>query len=195
MTAPTLNADEYRVLTAYGRGEDLVAIAADTGLGRDWVAGALTRLVTLDRGRAREMAITHDRARAAAAAQAAPSGAMEDLLAAADRSGVSRLQAKATRIRVAIEDLRKAAAECEAERRALAEVAVARQALETATARLRKVRGAPPAKAAKPTKVRVGVDPRVVRAWAVEEGIEYGPIGRVPRAIVARYLAATGGAS
>jgi hypothetical protein len=206
MTRPAvlmLTADEVRVLTAYGRGVDLTSILEDTSLTRAWVSDTLTRLVGLDRGRAREMAIGYDRQRAAVAATKGPPtpaptptatpDRIEALLFAAERSGLARLTAKATRCRALLDELRQGVAESEAERSALAEVTAARQALDSANARLRELRGkpAPVAEGAEVVEPSADPDARTVRAWAAANGVECGPIGRVPRGVVEQYLAAS----
>lgn len=43
-----------------------------------------------------------------------------------------------------------------------------------------------------PRPESVGPDPKAVRAWAAENGIECGAVGRVPRAVVDAYLQAQG---
>lgn len=74
----------------------------------------------------------------------------------------------------------------------------ARKALDAANAKLRQLRGGGTASAAKATDrgdswagaAASGVDPKAVRAWAAANGVECGPIGRVPRPVVEQYLAA-----
>jgi DNA-binding CsgD family transcriptional regulator len=58
MTARPLSDHEATVLTAYGRGVDIAAIAADVGDRREQVGWLLTQLCGLNRLRAREMART-----------------------------------------------------------------------------------------------------------------------------------------
>jgi hypothetical protein len=66
------NADQYRVLVAYGRGLDLNAVAAEVGAQQDYVAGVVSSLAGFDRGRARSLAADYDRQRSAVAATKPP---------------------------------------------------------------------------------------------------------------------------
>lgn len=215
MAETRLKLDEYRVLVAYARGVDITQIIEETGLSQDTVAGILTRLVTMDRGRARNLVVDYERQRSAVAAAKGPAAppspvqsarpvpprpapvaavppanrdGIEQMLLAAERSGVGRLVNKAQVIRSRVDELRQALEATEAERRALAEVEVARRALDAANARLRQIRGGSVTAAVQPESA--GVDPKAVREWAAANGVECGPIGRVPRPVVEQYLAA-----
>lgn len=49
-----------------------------------------------------------------------------------------------------------------------------------------------PKKTAKKTTLAPSADPKAVRAWAAEHGIEVSKTGRVKRAVVEQYLSASG---
>jgi hypothetical protein len=219
MTATTVapairNSEQYRVLAAYGRGEDLAAIAAGMELRHDYVHTMLHTLAGMDRGRARELASTYDRQRTNVAAARTPKpaapvvtlksaqpmvdkatqevpvgavGAIEVLLVRAETSNISRAVTLAARIRSHIADLG-TLLEQEAAR---ARVAALATQLEQAKAALRQLQPARPAPAPRPASAPAEDPlPAVVRAWCRENDVPCSITGRVNRSAVDAYLEA-----
>lgn len=111
------------------------------------------------------------------------------LLAGAQNSHNARTRTLGVKLKDLVDDLSKilpaeqkeAAARREQEKASAAleaEIAAARKALAAAQAKLEKLTGA------------VKVSPKLVRAWAAQNGIECGPIARIPKHVVDQYLAA-----
>jgi predicted ribosome quality control (RQC) complex YloA/Tae2 family protein len=196
--------DQYRVLRTYVTGADLRSTAASLSMDLDRVTG-IVELVGFDRGRARRLVEEYDRGRRPAFApppapvpapiekpeiavtvEPTPDPSYESLLERAGRSGDVKLEKLAVKARELLVELEDRLTAFESAKEALAEIAALEAKLEAARAKLVSRR---PSQRAE----RTGPDPKAVRAWAAENGVQVPVTGRVPQAVVDRYLAACGG--
>jgi hypothetical protein len=96
---------------------------------------------------------------------------------------IPRLAGRVAKVRAAIDDLRGELAEASRVAAAERRVDELRAALAAAADELRRLTrpGAP---------AKDGPDPKAVRTWAARNGVACTPTGRVPKAVIAQYLAA-----
>lgn len=196
---PIGNRDQYQILLRYARGMELPAIAAETDLALELVAGTVQHIANSNRNYARTLVDDYERTRRAATpppAVAAPAARedrdpIEALLTKAEQSGDRQLVNLAGRARTLLGDIAGRHARLADEIEAAAEVAKARAELAAAEAKLRKVRTT-----SAPVKPPGAVRERYarIRKWAADNGHDLRPIGRIPGPVVAAYEAATGDA-
>lgn len=113
---------------------------------------------------------------------------IDDLLDAAEASGVASLVRSAELIRARVATLQTAVTDHAHRRQLLDEEAQLRERLAAVRAQLRgestpPTRSTPAAPTGAPT-------PKAVRAWAAANGVTCNPNGRVPQSVVDQYLAA-----
>lgn len=193
---PALTKDQFAILSRYGSGMDVDSIVKHTGLNREFVSQTLMNLATMNRPRAGQLAREYDTARRNEVNAAAPkpaAGTVEDLLAAAEASGVPKLNRAADRIRGLVADLRTLMRESEKERVLRASIVVLRKQLDQTSKELRELTRKP-AKATQATPAD-SPSPRELRAWAAANGVECPAMGIVPKRVREAYDAAHGQAA
>lgn len=194
--APTIrNPDQRTVLSRFARGEDIDKIAADTNLTRDRVSDVITNVAGFDRGRARAAVLAYDAEQKAAQERVtATNPSIEDLLTTAEKSGITKAERLAGRIRTQLDELANVLRNTEQERVLRTTIAVLRQHIDKTTKELQRLKGGPkrpvenPFKAAKVNGTPNGTVPgKVIRQWCRDNGVECPPIGKVPNAVRALY--------
>lgn len=202
------NRDQYHILLRYARGMELPAIALDTDLALELVAGTVQRIASSNRSFARTLVDEYERTRRATTPtlKVAPAtdppdapppvaDPLADLLAKAEASGDKRLKVLVGRVRELLADIERRHGRLAEEAAAAAEVTEARAALAAAEARLRNVhRPGAPGTLATATPASVRERYARIRGWAAANGHEVYPTGRIPRPVVVAYEAATGDA-
>jgi hypothetical protein len=116
---------------------------------------------------------------------------LEALLRRAEASEHAATRNAGQKVRTVVEDLRQRINAEAAETRVRTEIAELEKQLAAKQEKLRELR---PSKTTARRPASDGPTPKEVRVWAAEQGIECSPNGRVPQAIVDKYLAATAGA-
>ncbi|MDG4791896.1 hypothetical protein O7626_39470 [Micromonospora sp. WMMD1102] len=120
-----------------------------------------------------------------------PADSVLELLDAADRSGIFKLQKAAARIRSQVDDLRSAVAELERARELRERVEQLRAELDGAQAALRQATGKP-VRSGAVQRGASGLPTREIRSWAHANGVECPSHGRAPGRVVEQWRAATG---
>lgn len=208
--------DQRAILAAYAAGDPIAQIVADLSLPRAVVANTVEEMCGHDRARAAHVVEDLEAGRTPtpppAEADPEPVSApppvptiedleaavyqpdfgpvprsFEELLAAADASGIPAATKLADRLRQDVDELAVLLAAARAEAAARAKVEQLRAELAAAEAELNSITRT---SGRAPSTLPPGLDPKAVRAWALERGLACPTHGRIPKDVVAAYQAA-----
>lgn len=197
-TVTRMNRDEAKILAYYAAGESLEQMAVSTRLPRSEVQIAVEQLARGNRNLAQNLVQAWRKAnpQQANGAPVAPlpplvtrKDTIGDLLDRASLSGVPRLERLAAKAHELVDQLEEQVREHERGAQLRAEA----DQLEARLAEIRQQLG-PKRSGAAAQPAGDGPDRKVVRAWAMANGVACPARGRVPASAVAAYLEAHGGA-
>lgn len=201
----TLTPEQHGILSRFGAGMDVDNIVKHGGLPRESVSVTLMQLAGMNRQRAGALVREHDAAVRRTSGVPATNGrpvpaaaapvpqprtieTIEDLLDAAETSGVTRITRLSDKIRNLVKDLQAQLHESEKERVLRATIDELRNRLDRAQSELKQVTG----KARPIAAAATGEEPtsKELRSWAAANGVPCPNAGRVPGTVLAAWRAA-----